>query len=267
MIGAIAGDIIGSVYEGYGIKTKEFPLFDPRCRFTDDTVLTVAVAKAILDDIDYTLAVKEIGCKYPDAGYGGTFINWLFSDDSEPYNSWGNGSAMRVSPVGFAIHTKEGVLDEAKKTAEITHNHPEGVKGAQAIALAVFLARTGHSKTRIKDDLQAMFGYDLDRTVNEIRPTYDFDISCQGSVPESIIAFLDSNSFEDALRNAISLGGDSDTMACIAGAIAESYYGGVPREIVRKVRKLLTDDLWNTTESFCEKYYDLSLKTLNQDEN
>ncbi|MBW1805689.1 MAG: ADP-ribosylglycohydrolase family protein [Deltaproteobacteria bacterium] len=254
MIGAITGDIIGSVYEGYGIKTKEFPLFDPRCRFTDDTVLTIAVAKAILDNIDYTIAVKEIGRKYPNAGYGGTFIQWLFSDDSEPYNSWGNGSAMRVSPVGFAFNTREKVLEEAKKTAEITHNHPEGIKGAQATALSVFLARTGHAKSRIKDDLQTTFGYDLDRTINEIRPAYSFDVSCQGSVPESIIAFLDSDSFEDAVRNAISLGGDSDTMACIAGAVAEAHYGGVPEEIVGKVKKLVTEDLWNITESFCDKY-------------
>lgn len=262
MIGAIAGDIIGSVYERDGIKTKKFPLFDPSCRFTDDTVLTVAVAKAILDDIDYATAVKEIGCKYPKAGYGGSFIRWLFSDESEPYNSWGNGSAMRVSPIGFVFDTKEKVLEEAKRTAEITHNHPEGIKGAQATALAVLLARTGHSKIQIKDDLRDMFGYDLDRTINEIRPTYSFDISCQGSVPESIIAFLDSDFFEDAVRNAISLGGDSDTMACIAGAIAESYYGGVPKEIVKKVRTLLSDDLWNITESFCKKYYDLSVKKL-----
>ena len=265
MIGAIAGDIIGSVYERYGIKTKEFPLFDPRCRFTDDSVLTVAVAKAILDDMDYSFAVKEIGRKYPNAGYGGTFITWLFSDDREPYNSWGNGSAMRVSPVGFAFDTKEKVLEEAKKTAEITHNHPEGIKGAQATALAVFLAKTGHPKGQIKDDLQATFGYDLSRAINEIRPVYHFDVSCKGSVPESIISFLESDSFEDAVRNAISLGGDSDTMACIAGAIAEAYYGGVPKAIVRKVRKLLTDDLWNITESFCRKYYDLSLKTLKKD--
>lgn len=254
MIGAITGDIIGSVYEGYGIKTKEFPLFDPRCRFTDDTVLTIAVAKAILDNIDYAIAVKEIGRKYPNAGYGGTFIQWLFSEDSEPYNSWGNGSAMRVSPVGFAFNTREKVLEEAKKTAEITHNHPEGIKGAQATALSVFLARTGHTKSQIKDDLQTRFGYDLDRTINEVRPAYSFDVSCQGSVPESIIAFLDSDSFEDAVRNAISLGGDSDTMACIAGAVAEAYYGGVPEEIVGKVKKLVTEDLWNITESFCDKY-------------
>lgn len=262
MIGAIAGDIIGSVYERYGIKTKDFPLFDPMCRFTDDTVLTLAVAKSILDDIDYTTAVKEIGRKYPNAGYGGTFLQWLLSNDSEPYNSWGNGSAMRVSPVGFAFDRKQKVLEEAKKTAEITHNHPEGIKGAQATALAVFLSRTGHSKKEIKDDLQDRFGYDLDRTIDEIRPAYSFDISCQGSVPESIIAFLDSDSFEDAVRNAISLGGDSDTMACIAGAIAESYYGSIPEEIVRKVWRLLSDDLWNITDSFCKKYYDLSVKKL-----
>lgn len=262
MIGAIAGDIIGSVYERHQIKTTDFPLFQDRCRFTDDSVLTAAIAKAIVEGTSYLGAVKEVGRRYPNAGYGGSFIHWLLSESSEPYNSWGNGSAMRVSPVGFAFDSAERVLDEAAKTAEITHNHPEGIKGAQAVALSVFLARTGQTKSQIREAIQSRFGYDLDRTVDQIRPGYSFDVSCQGSVPESIIAFLDSNCFEDAVRKAVSLGGDSDTMACMAGAIAEAYYGGVPKGIVEKVRALLADDLWNITSAFCAKYYDLSIKTL-----
>jgi ADP-ribosylglycohydrolase len=255
MIGAIAGDIIGSIYEGNRIKTKDFPLFDPESRFTDDTVLTTAIAQAILEGGDYASSLRKVGRRYPHCGYGGAFIQWLFSDDAAPYNSWGNGSAMRVSPVGFAFGTREMVLEEAKKTAEVTHNHPEGIRGAQAVALAVFLARSGGSKEDIRQDIQQSFRYDLERTVEDIRPSYFFDVSCQGSVPESIIAFLDSATFEDALRNAVSLGGDSDTMACMAGAIAEAYYGGVPKEITGAVRTILPDDLWNITEAFCRKYY------------
>lgn len=262
MIGAIAGDIIGSVYEGHRIKTRDFPLFQSRCRFTDDSVLTVAIARAILEDTSYLESVKEIGRRYPNAGYGGSFIHWLFSESSAPYNSWGNGSAMRVSPVGFAFDNAEQVLDEAARTAEITHNHPEGIKGAQAVALAVFLARAGQTKSQIRESLQSRFDYDLNRTVDQIRPSYRFDVSCQGSVPESIVAFLDSTGFEDAVRNAVSLGGDSDTMACMAGAIAEAFYGGVPEDTVAKVRTLLTDELWDITRAFCEKYYDASIKTL-----
>lgn len=223
MIGAIAGDIIGSVYERHPIKTKGFPLFHPQCRFTDDTVLTIAVAKAILEDRNYLKAVWEMGRKYPHAGYGGSFIHWLRSTSPEPYNSWGNGSAMRVSPVGFAFDTVDTVLREAALTAEISHNHPEGVKGAQATALSVYLARTTRDKTLIRREVADRFGYDLDRTVDDIRPSYAFDISCQGTVPEGIIAFLESDSYEDAVRNAISLGGDSDTLACITGGIAEAY--------------------------------------------
>ncbi len=254
MIGAIAGDIIGSVYEQFPIKTKEFPLFHPKCCFTDDTVLTIAIAKAILADRDYLKAVRKTGRKYPHAGYGGTFIHWLHSTDPEPYNSWGNGSAMRVSPVGFAFDTVDTVLEEAERTAEISHNHPEGVKGAQATALSIYLARTTHDKTLIRKEVARRFGYDLDRTVEEIRPSYTFDISCQGTVPEAIIAFLDSDSYEDAVRNAISLGGDSDTLACITGGIAEAYYGPVSQRILKKVKECLTEDLWQITEQFCLKY-------------
>jgi ADP-ribosylglycohydrolase len=254
MIGAIAGDIIGSVYEHYQIKTKDFPLFHPQCCFTDDSVLTIAVAKAILDDRNYLKAVWEIGRRYPHAGYGGSFIGWLHSSEPRPYNSWGNGAAMRVSPVGFAFETAETVLREAACTAEISHNHPEGIKGAQATALAVFLARTTRDKGLIRREVGDRFGYDLDRTVEHIRPSYGFDISCQGTVPEAIIAFLDSDSYEDAIRNAISLGGDSDTLACITGGIAEAYYGAVAPFIIQKVKECLTEELWTITESFCRKY-------------
>jgi len=250
MIGAITGDIVGSVYEHAPIKTKEFPLFHPQCCFTDDTVLTVAIADAILTDGDYLRSVREIGRAHPNAGYGASFFQWLHAGASVPYNSWGNGSAMRVSPVGFAFGSVDTVLKEAERAAEITHNHPEGVKGAQATALSVFLARTTRDKTLIRMEVSGRFGYDLDRTVDSIRPGYSFDISCQGTVPEAIVAFLDSHSYEDAIRNAISLGGDSDTLACITGGIAEAYYGPVPAPIIDEAKKHLTSDLRNIVDRF-----------------
>jgi ADP-ribosylglycohydrolase len=254
MIGAIAGDIIGSVYEHRPIKTKKFPLFDPGCSFTDDTVLTVAVADAILSGRPYVESVRRIGRRYPNAGYGGSFIRWLFSGDFRPYNSWGNGAAMRVSPVGFAFTTEDEVLRQARMTTEFTHNHPEGIKGAEATALSVFLAGTGHGKETIRARVQSRFGYDLERTVDEIRPSYSFDVSCQGTVPEAIIAFLDGSSYEDAVRNAVSLGGDSDTLACITGGIAESYFGDVPRNIRHRVEELLTPDLLEVVGAFYERF-------------
>ena len=254
MIGAIAGDIIGSVYEHRPIKTKDFPLFHTQCVFTDDTVLTIAIADAILSSTPYIESLRRFGRCYPGAGYGGSFIRWLHSNDFKPYNSWGNGSAMRVSPVGFAFSTEDEVLRHARMTAEITHNHPEGIKGAEATALTVFLARTGYDKETIRTRVQTLFGYDLDRTVDEIRPCYSFDVSCQGTVPEAIVAFLDSVSYEDAVRNAISLGGDSDTLACITGGVAEAFYGSIPEVIRVKVKELLTEDLWEVTAAFCEKY-------------
>ena len=254
MIGAIAGDIIGSIYEQDPVKTKDFPLFDPWCCFTDDTVLTVAVADAILTGRSYQESIREIGRRYPEAGYGGAFILRLHSDHPQPYNSWGNGSAMRVSPVGFAFSTEDEVLREAEKTADISHNHPEGIKGAQATALAVYLARTGYEKEEIRRQISRRFDYDLERTVDDIRPTYSFDVSCQGTVPEAIIAFLDSSTYEDAVRNAISLGGDSDTLACITGGIAEAFYRSIPKQIQAKVRECLPPDLWEITDAFCQKY-------------
>lgn len=254
MIGAIAGDIIGSVYEQFPIKTKDFPLFSRRCRFTDDTVLTVAVADAIASERPYLQSIREIGRRYPQAGYGGSFIRWLLADDAQPYHSWGNGAAMRVSPVGFAFDSEDEVLTEAEKSAKITHNHPEGIKGAQATALAVYLGRSGCSREEIRSRIDRRFGYDLDRTVDEIRPGYTFDISCQGTVPEAIIAFIDSDSYEDAVRNAVSLGGDSDTLACIAGGIAEAFYGDVPAPIAARVHDMLPTDLMGIVEDFSRKY-------------
>jgi len=249
-MGAIAGDIVGSVYEHHPIKTKDFPLFQPGSRFTDDSVLTVAVANAILTGCPYRDAVLKWGRRYPDAGYGGTFARWLQADDPAPYHSWGNGSAMRVGPVGWAFDTEEEVLRQAQMTAEITHDHPEGIKGAQATALAVYLARTGADKAMIRTRIESQFGYDLARTVESIRLNYEFDVSCQGTVPEALIAFLDAESYEDAVRNAVSLGGDADTLACIAGAVAEAFYGGLPDPIRTEVLARLTPELWAVVEAF-----------------
>ncbi|HPA15141.1 MAG TPA: ADP-ribosylglycohydrolase family protein [Desulfobacterales bacterium] len=254
MIGAIAGDIIGSVFEHHNIKTTSFPLFSNFSRFTDDTVLTVAVADSILRKIDYATSFKHFGKRYPHAGYGGAFFRWIHSTGTQPYNSWGNGSAMRVSPVGFAFKTIDNVLGEAKKSAEVTHNHPEGIKGAQATALAIFLARSGKSKEDIRIEIGDRFAYDLHRTLDEIRPGYRFDISCQGSVPEAIIAFLESDNFEDAVRKAISIGGDSDTIACIAGGIAQAFYKTVPKEIVSETRKRLPNEFLIVLDRFHSKY-------------
>lgn len=250
MLGAIAGDIIGSLYEGRSIKTVEFPLFQKYSRFTDDTVLTVATAYAILQKTDYASAYRKFGRQYPDAGYGGAFFSWLFKDDGEPYNSWGNGSAMRVNPVAFAYDTIDLVLHEAKLSAEVTHSHPEGIKGAQAAALAAFLARKGESKNKIRDKITKRFQYDLNRTLESIRPQYHFNVSCQGSVPEAIIAFLESTDYESTIRNAISLGGDSDTLACIAGGVAHAFYKKIPDNIIREVRERLPDEFLKIIDSF-----------------
>jgi len=254
MIGAIAGDIIGSPFEHHPIKTKQFSLFGNGNRFTDDTVLTVAVADAILTGRDYGVVIAEYAERYPKAGYGSSFTRWVKAWDKEPYGSYGNGSAMRVSPVGWAFTNVRDVLREAKRSAEVTHNHHEGIKGAQATALAVFLARKGKGKVAIKEEIGTRFGYDLDRTLDEIRPSYKFDVTCQGSVPESILAFLESDSYEDAIRNAVSLGGDADTQACIAGSIAEAFYGVVPEAIAERVLPMLTPDLHKMTNRFREKF-------------
>lgn len=250
MLGAIAGDVIGSVYEFSPVKREDFPLFHVGSRFTDDTVMTVAVARAILEDGDYAAWMHRLGRCYPRAGYGGSFMRWLRTDDPQPYGSWGNGSAMRVSPVGLAFGSRERVLAEAFRSAVVTHNHPEGIKGAQAVALAVFLAKSGAGKGAIRHELESCFGYDLGRSLAEIRPGYHFDVSCQGSVPEAVIAFLESSDYEDAIRKAISLGGDSDTQACITGGIAAAHYGAVPETIASRVRSLLPQDFLDVIDRF-----------------
>jgi ADP-ribosylglycohydrolase len=254
MLGAIAGDVIGSVHEASCTKTKKFPLLTPESRFTDDTVLTVAVADSLLHGREYVDVLHDYFHAYPDAGYGGTFWQWASSRRRQPYQSWGNGSAMRVSPVAYVGTTLEEVLAEARRSAEVTHDHVEGIRGAQATAAAVFLARTGAGKEEIRRYVQERFEYFLEETLNELRPTYYFDVSCQGSVPQSIIAFLESTGYEDAVRNAISLGGDADTMACIAGAIAEPYYGGVPAAIAEAVLARLDDRLREVVREFRKKF-------------
>lgn len=250
MLGAIAGDIIGSVYEASPIKRTDFPLFSHHSRFTDDTVMTVAVASALLNNEAYETSLRAFGRCYPDAGYGGRFFSWLFDDEAGPYNSWGNGAAMRVSPVGFVFNTDEAVLREAQSSAEVSHNHTEGIKGAQATALAIFMARMGESKEAIRHRISRQFGYDLKRTLYTIRPAYRFDVSSQGSVPEAIIAFLESHDFEDAVRKAVSLGGDSDTQACIAGAIAKAFYRCIPEKIATFVRGCLPEMLLSVIDEF-----------------
>jgi ADP-ribosylglycohydrolase len=254
MIGALAGDIIGSVYERRPIKTKDFPLFSSDCLFTDDSVLTVALADAILHDGDFGRLMRTYYRRYPHAGYGGMFHEWANSEEQAAYNSYGNGAAMRISPVGMAYDTLEAVLANARKYTEVTHNHPEGVKGAQAVASAIFIARHGGSRRDIKAYVEDTFGYDLSSTCDAIRPFYRFDVSCQGTVPQAFIASLESDDFEDAIRNAISLGGDSDTLACITGGIAEAYYGSVPDYIDSKVMAILDSHLRDIVLSYRAKY-------------
>jgi len=253
VIGAIAGDIIGSVYEGRPVKTKDFELFSPHARFTDDTVLTVALAEAILTKTGYPELMRAYYLRHPRAGYGGMFRAWARSPFAGPYHSFGNGSAMRTVPVGYAFDTLDEVMEKARLYSACTHDHPEGVKGAQAVASAVFLARTGSPKEHIRSFLEKTFGYDLARSLDGIRPSYRFDPTCQGSVPEAIIAFLESDGYEDAVRNAVSLGGDSDTQACIAGGLAEAFHRGIPERIAREALARLTADLLGVTMQFIEK--------------
>ena len=254
MFGAIAGDIIGSVHEFERQKSTEFPLFVEKTSFTDDTVLTVAVADCLLSDSNYVDRLHEYTRAYPNRGYGLGFRDWVVCGRREPYNSWGNGSAMRVSPVAFAFEDLELVVKEARRSAEVTHNHPEGIRGAEATATATFLARRGTSKPEIRQSIASRFGYDLSRSVASIRKTYSFNESCQETVPEAITAFLESEDYENAIRLAISLGGDADTLACIAGGMAAAFYGGVPRHIAEPAWNLLDDGLRDTITQFCDKY-------------
>lgn len=252
MIGAILGDIIGSPYEfAEGMKRRDFPLFSRASCFTDDTVMTVAVAEALMDTLGQgreavasaaVLAMQKWGRRYPRAGYGGRFYSWLFEEEPRPYFSWGNGSAMRVSPAGWLFDSLEETLAAARAVTAVTHDHPEGIKGAEAVAAAVFLARTGSGKGEIRDYITREFGYDLARSCDGIRPGYQFDVSCQGSVPESVIAFLEGEDYEDTVRLAISLGGDTDTMGCIAGAVAEAYFG-VPASLRAEGERRLPEEM------------------------
>jgi ADP-ribosylglycohydrolase len=243
MLGAIAGDVIGSVHEWTATKVKDFPLFAADSQATDDSILTIAVAEWILTGKNLVDLLHAYAQAYPTAGFGGMFVRWAFERRREPYGSFGNGSAMRVSPVGFAFNTLEEVLDWAERSAAVTHNHPEGIRGAQATAAAIFLARSGSDMQEIRNTIESMFGYDLSRTLADIRPTYQFNETCQETVPQAIIAFLESTDYEDAVRNAISLGGDADTLACITGGIAEAYYGAVPAMIAERVIAVLDDHL------------------------
>ena len=252
MYGALLGDMIGAPYEfDRGNKTKEFPLFCEESHFTDDSVMTIAVAEALLDsqfredgEIREALvqSMRKWGRKYPHAGYGGRFRHWLQADDPQPYGSYGNGSAMRVSAAGWLFDTLEETRHMARLTAEVTHNHPEGIKGAEATACAIFLARTGSGKEEIRDFIIREFGYDLSRSCDEIRPTYYHVESCQKTVPEAITAFLEGTDFEDVIRTAVSLGGDCDTLTCIAGSIAEAFYG-VPAILEAECRSRLPEDM------------------------
>lgn len=257
MLGAIIGDVAGSLYEFRSQKTKDFEFFAEGSHLTDDSMMTIAVACAcktsdIDDEADFKSSLKwwmrKIGREYPDAGYGAMFLKWLRSDFMGAYNSFGNGSAMRVSPVSWAADSLEQTEALAKWSAEITHNHPEAVKGAKAVAGAVFLARTGKSKAEIKDYIEKNY-YSLDFTLDEIRPDYKFDVTCQGSVPQAIQCFIEAADFEDAIRNAVSLGGDGDTQAAMAGAIAEAYYG-IPCEIKEKVLGFMDSGI----KGYCNKY-------------
>ena len=263
MYGAILGDIIGSPYEfDRGAKTKDFPLFDKGAQFTDDTVMTIAVAEAFLDmtpEMDDTerrfLLVRKLrawGNGYPHAGYGYRFRQWLRSPHPVPYGSYGNGSAMRVSAAGWLFDDLDTTLAMARLSAEVTHDHPEGIKGAEATAAAIFMARTGHTKEAIRDYITENFHYDLTRTCDEIRPGYHHVESCQETVPEAITAFLEGEDFEDVIRTAVSLGGDCDTLTCIAGSMAEAFYG-VPEELKTECRNRLDEHLLKVLDRFQQR--------------
>lgn len=253
MLGCLTGDIVGSIYEWHNIKTTNFPLFQDHCHFTDDSVLTVALAESILTGEGYACLMKRYFRNYPAAGYGRNFLRWAQSESACPYNSWGNGAAMRISPVGWAYDSLEDVLKKAAEYSMLTHDHPEGVKGAQATAAAVYLGRTGASKKEIRRYISQKFCYDLTRSCDQIRPDYTFDVSCQGTVPPAVVAFLESSDFESAIRLAISLGGDSDTLAGITGGIAQAYYG-VPQPIAEKTLYFLDETLRGVTLEFEEKF-------------
>lgn len=259
IIGAICGDIIGSSHEFHPIKTKEFKLVNKYSTYTDDTVLTLAVASWLTNDESYSTQslvrkVQKFASYYPNAGYGGRFREWIVQRNPRPYNSWGNGSAMRVSPAAWVCDTLEDTQMLAKRSAQITHNHPEGIKGAMATASAIFLARNSKSKDYIREYIESTFQYNLTRRLEDIRPDYKFEVSCQKSVPESIICFLEADSYTDTIRNAVSLGGDADTMGAISGAIASAYYD-VPTDLVDECKNRLDNNLLTVYEEFVEKFF------------
>lgn len=241
--GAICGDIIGSMYEWRRTKDYNFQLFTPRSRFTDDTVCSIAVADAVTNGLPFDEKLQEWCRKYINAGYGGKFRYWIRAENPAPYGSYGNGSAMRVSSVGAVASSIEECLELAEKSASVTHNHPEGIKGAQATALAIYLSLEGFDKERIKNELEKRFGYDLSRNYEDIQRNYRFEVSCQKSVPEAIIAFLISHDYESAVRRAVAYGGDADTQAAIAGSIAAAYYGEIPDYIIEKCMAKLPDEM------------------------
>lgn len=244
LIGAIGGDIIGSVYEFNNVKTKDFPLFTPESTFTDDTIMTIATADAILNRCSYKSKYLEWGRKYPNpkGGYGASFQRWLESSDPLPYNSWGNGAAMRVAPIGLYYRDRYRVWDDATASAYCSHNHKEGVRGAMATAILVYLAKTGCTKQKMLHEMRD-FGYDVTRTLDEIRPGHQYDESCQDAVPVAFRAFYESTDYEDAIRNAVSVGGDSDTIAAITGGIALAYYKRILPETAMEIGKRLPDDM------------------------
>lgn len=253
LMGTVAGDVIGSEYEFNPVKTTDFPIFGDVCEFTDDSIMTMAVAEWVMGNGKLIPLMQKYGRNYPSS-YGTKFALWIYYKEPHPYNSWGNGSAMRVSPVGWAYDTMEETLAKAKESAEVTHNHPEGIKGAQVVAAAIFLARTGASKGEIKDYLQKSFGLDLHTSCEIIRPVYKFYESCQMTVPQAVVAFLESRDYEDAVRLAISLGGDADTLAAITGSIAEAYYKEIPSYIVDETSRRLPDKFLKVMKEFTNKY-------------
>jgi ADP-ribosylglycohydrolase len=259
MLGAIIGDIAGSRFEFNNIHTKNFELFAEDGEATDDSIMTLAVAKAILacngdwEQLGYNAVkyMREIGRKYPNCGFGGMFRKWVFGDNPKPYNSFGNGAAMRVSPCGFIAGTEEEAILLSRKVTEVTHNHPEGIKGAQAVSVAIFMARNGAAKNEIEERMEKDY-YDLNFTLDSIRGDYQFNETCQETVPQAIVAFLESVSFEDAVRGAISIGGDSDTLAAITGSIAEAFYG-VPSELKSGALNYLDRELLDIYEEWENK--------------
>lgn len=254
MIGAIIGDIIGSRFEFNPTKSNTFELIVEKSRYTDDTVLTVAIADSILHNQVIEYKIAEYANKYPRAGYGPMFCQWVHNKERKPYNSFGNGSAMRVSAAGFCANTLTEAIELSTQTALPTHNHPEGVKGANATAAAIYFAKNGATKQEIKKYISETFEYDLDRTCEEIRKTYHFDVTCQGSVPESIIAFLESTDYVSAVVNAVYLGGDADTQGCIAGGIAQAFYKKIPEDLISKTYKIIPQEFIDIIEEFNKKY-------------